>query len=517
MLREAADALTAERPTMSLAAATHRNGTAKATIVAWSRAGFRRTFLLVAFLVLVAGCYGLRTSRGGGQTAFSPPRAVDPGAVALPAGYAIDTVATGLTFPTGVAVDDEGTVFVVESGYAYGARPGVARLLRLGPGTRRAVVAHSENPPWNGVTFHDGHFYVAGGHVREGEILRISTSGSVEQVVGGLPSLGDHHTNGPVVGPDGVIYFGQGTATNSGVVGVDNYDYGWLARRPSVHDVPCDDVTLTGQNFVSIDPLSQTVRDRTETGAFTPFGTSTTEGQRVAGQTPCSGAIFRIKPGGGLLELVAWGLRNPFGLAFDEKGRLFATDNGYDDRGSRPVWGTGDFLYLVQHGMWYGWPDYAGGVPISAFKPPGREQPDFLLARHPNEAPRPAALLDVHGSSNGIDFSRNDSFGYRGDAFVAQFGDLAPEVGKVVHPVGFRVVRIVVDTGIVHGFAENFRGVGPASRVGGAGLERPIAVRFSPDGSTLFVVDFGVMLVDEEGSHPQPETGVLWRITRSAE
>ena len=49
----------------------------------------------------------------------------------------------------------------------------------------------------------------------------------------------------------------------------------------------------------------------------------------------------------------------------------------------------------------------------------------------------------------------------------------------------------------------------------GGGLERPIAVRFSPDGTSLYVVDFGVMTVGERGPQPKPETGVLWRITRS--
>lgn len=75
-----------------------------------------------------------------------------------------------------------------------------------------------------------------------------------------------------------------------------------------------------------------------------------------------------------------------------------------------------------------------------------------------------------------------------GDAFIAQFGDMAPEVGKVMAPVGFQVVRADVDEGIVYGFAENRQGKGPASNVGGGGFERPVAARFSPDGSALYVV-----------------------------
>jgi hypothetical protein len=44
-------------------------------------------------------------------------------------------------------------------------------------------------------------------------------------------------------------------------------------------------------------------------------------------------------------------------------------------------------------------------------------------------------------------------------------------------------------------------------------MERPVAVRFDPAGTALYVVDFGVMTI---GGSPRPQlgTGVLWRITR---
>src|SRR2546423_8451791 len=124
------------------------------------------------------------------------------------------------------------------------------------------------------------------------------------------------------------------------------------------------------------------------TGAFVPFGTMTSKGQVIRGSVPCSGAVMRIPPTGGELELVAWGFRNPFGLAFSPDGRLFVTDNGYDDRGSRPVWGAADVLWAVTNGVWYGWPDYSGGDPLTRkeFKPPRKKQLQFVLASHPNRA-----------------------------------------------------------------------------------------------------------------------------------
>ena len=52
------------------------------------------------------------------------------------------------------------------------------------------------------------------------------------------------------------------------------------------------------------------------------------------------------------------------------------------------------------------------------------------------------------------------------------------------------------------------------SRGGCGGIERPVAARFNPAGTVLYVVDFGVMLMDKQGPKPQPGTGVLWRVTR---
>src|SRR5579864_6012091 len=98
--------------------------------------------------------------------------------------------------------------------------------------------------------------FMSPSEARGGRILKVSQSGTVTPLVEDLPSTGDHHTNGPVVGSDGYVYFGQGTATNSGIVGVDNYQYGWLRRYPRFHDIPAKDVVLTGVNYESLNPFS---------------------------------------------------------------------------------------------------------------------------------------------------------------------------------------------------------------------------------------------------------------------
>ena len=479
----------------------------------------KRYFLPLLLLVGLSSCYRILSSEGGGQGNIrTDSRPVDATDIELPAGYTAEVVAKGLTFPTNITFDEQGTPYVIEAGYSYGEVFLEPKLLRLEQdGGLTQIAAGQKNGPWTGVTYHNGNFYISeGGQLEGGKILRVTPDGSFTTLAEGLPSLGDHHTDAFVIGKDGYIYFGQGTATNSAVVGRDNYDFGWLKRFPEFHDIPCNDVTLTGQNYTTESPLETKPGIQT-TGAYSPYGTPTEKGQVIKGSIPCSGAVMRVSTEGGPIELVAWGFRNPFGIAFALDGKLYVTDNGYDDRGSRPAWGTGDYLWQVQPATWYGWPDFSGGIAFNGkkFGVPGEESPEPVLADYPNMPPKPTATLGVHSSSNGMDFSKNNNFGYQGEAFIAQFGDMAPSVGKILDPVGFKVVRVDVSNGKITDFAVNKgKENGPASKLKHGGLERPIAVKFSPDGQSLYIVDFGVVKMTEQGAVPQLETGVVWKITK---
>lgn len=154
-----------------------------------------------------------------------------------------------------VVCDDEGRVYVVEAGYSYGETWTTPRLLRIEDDGKRTEIARGgDNGPWNGVAYHEGQFFVSEGGKREGgRILSIEPDGTVRALIENLPSRGDHHTNGPAVGPDGSVYFAIGTATNSGAVGEDNFKFGWLKDHRDFHDIPCVDVTLSGENFETKD------------------------------------------------------------------------------------------------------------------------------------------------------------------------------------------------------------------------------------------------------------------------
>ncbi|HEX8331265.1 MAG TPA: PQQ-dependent sugar dehydrogenase [Segetibacter sp.] len=467
----------------------------------------------------LTGCYRMKKSHGGGQVKTPGERQVNAADIALPRGYKIEPVASGFTFPSAVSFDDKGNVYVIETGYSYGEVFGNPKLLRIEKnGSVTNIATGINNGPWSGITFYNGAFYVAeGGEVEGGRILRITPDGKMTALISKLPTFGDHHTNGPVI-KDGYIYFGLGTATNSGVVGPDNAEFGWLKRKKNFHDIPCAEITLTGNNYESENVLTGNTTDKVSTGAYSPFGTSTTKGQLIKGAIPCSGAILRISIDGGAPELVAWGFRNPFGLALSPQGKLYVTENGYDDRGNRPVWGAGDVLWEIKDGMWYGWPDFSAGKPIQndeEFKVPGKDPVQPLLAKYPNTPPKPVAIFGVHSSSNGFDFSKSDAFGYQGEAFVAQFGDMAPKAGKVMSPVGFKVVRVDVTNGVINDFAVNKgRKNGPATFLKKGGLERPLSVKFDPSGKALYVVDYGVMEMTKMGPVPKLKTGMVWKITK---
>ncbi|MES4784703.1 MAG: glucose dehydrogenase, partial [Nitrospiraceae bacterium] len=81
--------------------------------------------------------------------------------------------------------------------------------------------------------------------------------------------------------------------------GEDNFEFGWPRRHPRLHDILCKNVVLVGKNFTTADLLPREPRDKAVTGAYTPFGVPTEEGQVIHGMVPCSGAIMGVPLRGG--------------------------------------------------------------------------------------------------------------------------------------------------------------------------------------------------------------------------
>jgi glucose/arabinose dehydrogenase len=413
-------------------------------------------------------------------------------------------VVQGLSFPTGVTFDDDGTVYVAESGLPFGGAPAGGRIVEVRRDGTVRVLRDGLQPPVNGVTWHQGSLFISeGGH--PARISRLDPSGAFAVIVDGLPGPGNYHTNMVAFGQDGRMYFSQGAMTNSGIVGLDAYEIGWLKRLPHAHDLPGYDLRLTDVSAATANPLggaSATAR----TGAFAPFGSAHPPGSVVRGQLPCTAAVMRCRPDGRDLELVAWGLRNAYGLGFLPDGRLLATDQGADDRGSRPIGNAPDLLFEVRQNHWYGWPDFISGEPITAptYRPTRGAPPRYLLANHDELPPPEPALLRFPPHSCAVKFDHIPHPSEPGWwIVVALFGDETPMTAPVGPLVGRSLAVIDPRSWSLHAVRETQ-------------LHRPIDVRYQARRRSLYVLDFGRFEITARGVEARAGTGRLWEVALSA-
>jgi glucose/arabinose dehydrogenase len=432
-------------------------------------------------------------------------RYLNPDSISLPSGYRIEVFAQGLDSPISMQFASDQSIYIAESGFTSD-NPKILRLL----GGNFELVADGFNQNISGITIRDSDIYVS----HRGFISVIDAAGARKDIISGLPSFGDYSNSRVAFGADHKLYFGQGTTTNSGVVGDDNL---WLVNRPFLHDYPGSYIMLRGQNFETQNRFVE-AEEVTYTGAFSPYGIPNMPYEVKKGVTKASGSILRANSDGSQLELVAWGLRHPFYVKFDESNRLFSVNRGFDVRGSRPIANVPDDFYQIVPGEWYGWPDFTGGEPVTLdrFRMDGGPQPEFLLLNHPGIPPRPYTIFPAHSSISGFDFNYNSDFGPYGDVYIAEYGTLGRATIGGTSPqyagIGHRVSRIDMNTGGVTTFAINRSGFS-TSITNEGGFSRPIDVTFGPDGA-LYVLDVGVNAIDNPNYY-YPYTGVIWRIERT--
>ena len=419
----------------------------------------------------------------------------------LTTGYTIEPVVWNLTAPDSITFDDYGNMYIGEAGYPFTSIPQVPRILKMEPnGNLSVFVDNKLNSPIVDIAFHDGLIYVS----HRGKISTINTTnGQVDDLIIGLNQNGDHPNTQIAFSPDGKrFFFGTGSATNSGVVGGDNFR--WYTTTPGVPDVPAKDITLTGQNFETSNLLTAEPKDNATTGAFVPFNTTTQAGQVVKGQLKCNSCILSANLDGTDLKLVGWGLRNPSGLAFNEDGRLFTANHGADDRGSRPIANDNDRLYEIKlnETAFYGWPDFLGNAePVTDPKFQVKNLPplQFVMQNHP-PVEKPLVLLEpVHTAVIQMAFA-NKPFGFDGEAFVAQVGSHAPPPGTTV---GQNVVHVNIDNKTVSDFI---------SLKNPTTLFRPTDIEFNKDGTAMYIIDWGNLREPGPGD-TIPNSGIVWKVT----
>ena len=437
--------------------------------------------------------------------------------VGLPDRFDLELVAQDLSFPSAVAVGPDDEVYAAISGFG-GVTPEIVRIGRDGATT--SVASEGLGGPITGINFApDGTFYVS----FAGSVATIDlATGSVTPVLTDLPGLANHQNNHLAFGPDDWIYFGIGSATNAMVVGLDDILSGWVGEHPQASDVPCEDITLAAEPFVTANPLTEDATDQARTSPYHPFDTAVDSGTVVKGDTRCTGSVLRFKAGDpeGTLEVFAWGFRNPYSVAVDEDGTVFVVENGADVRGSRPIDNAPDVLWRVeqdQAGAWFGYPDFVAGIPVTdpRFAAPGVQPLGFLIENHAalldgsDAPPEPFATWAPHDATAQSAIAPESWGQWAGRLLVAHHGDFAPVAGPLEQPIPGKVDAVDTEIGKVEDLLVN-----PAPGAAGGAPERPVGLAFAGDGS-LYVADLGVIEGSTAGLIPRANTGAVWRITRT--
>ena len=356
----------------------------------------------------------------------------------VPAGFAVQVLASGFEQPRRLRVAPNGDIFLSESG------AGRVLVFPAGAGAgaqaKAEVFAENLDRPY-GIAFvppeNPKYVYVAAAN----QVVRYpynsgsrKAAGPAETIVDKLPTK-RHWTKDLAVSQDGKrLFLAVGSASNLGVNGMP-------------------------------EATPEQIREFEKT-----------HGRGAAwGEEENRAVVRAFEPDGKATRNYATGLRNCSGLAMQPgTDNLWCVVNERDHLGPNM---NPDFMVRVQDGAFYGWPWYTiGATEDPALK---GERPDLK-----GEARVPEVLIQSHSSALAVTFYDGDAFPaeYRGDAFVALHGSHSrPQM------TGYKVIRVRMKDGKPTGEYEDFMTgfVLDGSTVWG----RPAAVAVTRDGALLVADD----------------------------
>src|SRR4051812_33318049 len=124
---------------------------------------------------------------------------IDPGDVKVASGFAVEVVAAGLSFPCGMTVAEDGTIFIAEGGTTWPTRPWLpSRLLRLRTTGELDVLAVEEEGGLRGLCARDGFVYATAKGGYNSRVLKFNANTGERSILfDTLPNGGWHEPGGP--------------------------------------------------------------------------------------------------------------------------------------------------------------------------------------------------------------------------------------------------------------------------------------------------------------------------------
>lgn len=220
--------------------------------------------------------------------------------------FSVRKVASLTIFPTSVAVDESGVLYV--SGYeGVSYQHGVVlQLKRDAQGTYQSAPAVGYLNRPHGVAVHHGDLYVS----RSGQFSRAINGVIIQENTGAVTRFRDLDGDGKFDHAEDVLSNLPGSQQPDG---------------------------LHQNNGIVLDANGQL------------FATVSIPSDHGPGVHPYAGCILRTSAEGGDVTVFARGFRNPYDLAVDGQGRLFGTDNDAGDE-------KGDKLVRISEGDHFGHP-----------------------------------------------------------------------------------------------------------------------------------------------------------------
>lgn len=185
----------------------------------------------------------------------------------------------------------------------------------------------------------------------KGNLIYISDDGiykfslqdqSLQKLCSNIPLAGNGINRKLLINSE-TLYIAIGSVTNSGI------------SENEMKDLSPIDVTLNGINY-----------GENSTGAFKKSGIRSEMDERIEASSIGNAAIYSFNLKNKKISLYASGIRGVKGIDFNSKNDVYAIFSGMNNEGLRPVNRDKDYIYKIEEGVWYGWPDYSGADPISS-------------------------------------------------------------------------------------------------------------------------------------------------------